>query len=854
LAFLSAASIAALTNPTVAQIHPPAPGVKMPPSYYEELRKDRNAFQFKYAWLDKTRRIRETRERYITNHGFYKRDMLSHAQLRRMSVNGTMRVPVMCGKFSNTPSDPYPVSTLQTELFDGPFSPYTLTAFYQEISYGDLTVQGDVYGWTQMPNPDVYYEGGCNATCAQAPLEEFLIACLEDNDPNVDFGQYDSDGPDGIPNSGDDDGFVDFAAFVQPEEGGECGTTNIWSHRWTMTASGTGPWTSNDPSANGGYIQVEDYVIQPAYNCTLSGGGVIPIGVFCHEFGHTFGIPDLYDTDSSSEGLGEWCLMSSGNYNASESPSHMSIWTKNELGWTDLEVVSSKKVPYVINNIEFNNLGYRLDVPDERWRRSTDCPIAGSYSMSCGLTDLEGANRTWLHAGGYGNGWDEQMSRTFHYNGGSNPVTLQFDAKWDSEPSYDFTYVKIDVNGTVNTVATFNGPSPIASHQTIDLTPYLSGSGATDYDIIFHFKSDQLLSDAYGFPTVCSPFVVDNIALTGGGENYSTGFETREDGWWVHMSPPPEYFLVENRKPLGSDAYVHGGGGLAIYHVESSVLRTGQDAQTGGPTNTMPAGLILEQADGLNEMGAAGNRGDAGDPYPGDTGNTLFDNTTLPNSIGYNGHPNIVTVELISGNGDPMTANMSGGYPLPGIAAYSPFVGSSGSQIAMTIDGGVWVHGVTVDLVGPPTIAAQSVDWLGKDRIVAHFDLTGAPGGVYDLVVTNPVNGCTISVNAFAIDQPTAVEPKAPTEFALRQNYPNPCNPLTTISFDVSEKGYSTLAIYDVAGRLVRTLVDGELAPKSYAATWDGTDNGGRAVASGVYFYKLVAGDFQDVRKLTLLK
>jgi flagellar hook assembly protein FlgD len=70
----------------------------------------------------------------------------------------------------------------------------------------------------------------------------------------------------------------------------------------------------------------------------------------------------------------------------------------------------------------------------------------------------------------------------------------------------------------------------------------------------------------------------------------------------------------------------------------------------------------------------------------------------------------------------------------------------------------------------------------------------------------------------------------------------------------VSEKAHSTLAIYDVAGRMVRTLVDRELAPNSYTMSWDGRDERGQTVASGVYFYKLNAGSFQDVRKLTLLK
>jgi hypothetical protein len=90
----------------------------------------------------------------------------------------------------------------------------------------------------------------------------------------------------------------------------------------------------------------------------------------------------------------------------------------------------------------------------------------------------------------------------------------------------------------------------------------------------------------------------------------------------------------------------------------------------------------------------------------------------------------------------------------------------------------------------------------------------------------------------------------------LSQNYPNPFNPSTKIRFHVKDKGLVTLKIYDVAGRLVETLMDAELVPKSegYTVTWDGTGRNGNRVASGVYFYRLTAKGFEKTRKLVLLK
>ena len=91
-------------------------------------------------------------------------------------------------------------------------------------------------------------------------------------------------------------------------------------------------------------------------------------------------------------------------------------------------------------------------------------------------------------------------------------------------------------------------------------------------------------------------------------------------------------------------------------------------------------------------------------------------------------------------------------------------------------------------------------------------------------------------------------------QFALSPNYPNPFNPTTVIPFELAERVHTRIRIYDLRGHLVRTLVDDVLDARVHEATWDGRNDAGAAVSSGVYFYKLIAGSFQDVRKLTLLK
>jgi hypothetical protein len=88
----------------------------------------------------------------------------------------------------------------------------------------------------------------------------------------------------------------------------------------------------------------------------------------------------------------------------------------------------------------------------------------------------------------------------------------------------------------------------------------------------------------------------------------------------------------------------------------------------------------------------------------------------------------------------------------------------------------------------------------------------------------------------------------------LGQNHPNPFNPQTAISFSLAQRGAMTLAVYDVAGRRVRTLLDEIRAAGAHTVTWDGRNDAGQRVASGVYFCKLVTGDFAQTRKMVLLK
>ncbi len=101
-------------------------------------------------------------------------------------------------------------------------------------------------------------------------------------------------------------------------------------------------------------------------------------------------------------------------------------------------------------------------------------------------------------------------------------------------------------------------------------------------------------------------------------------------------------------------------------------------------------------------------------------------------------------------------------------------------------------------------------------------------------------------------NSPTGAGPLAINR--LSQNYPNPFNPQTTIAFSLRARGSVTLTVYNVAGQRVRTLSNESLAAGAHTRVWDGLNDAGQPVSSGVYFYKLVAKDFTQTRKMVLLK
>jgi M6 family metalloprotease-like protein len=952
----------ALAGPAFA-VMPPRDGGALPASYFEVKAKNPRAFTHQRAWVKKAQRLRAAREAVPAL-----REGALAPLLQELAVGGTLRVPVLPGYFANEGSAPSSTSILQNQLFDNNATG-TVTQYYDEVSYGQLTVDGDVQGWIHVSRNDTYYEGSSNGTNPlDARLGEFMFEILGSHDTGVDFSVYDNDGPDNVPNSGDDDGFVDVVVFVHSQPGGECGGAagnNIASHSWLYSAwpnSNDAPYQTNDPAAGGGFIQIDEYAVAPAGNCgavpPYTAGEIIDIGVYCHELGHALGLPDLYDIDGGGHGIGHWGIMGTGPWNTPERPAHPEAWTRQEMGWLTPTDIGWQATAVTIPHVEQNAVVYRLPFSDDCFRRSTSCVIAGSYSLFCGLTAAEASARGWGSPGpGYGPNWYETIERDFSY-AGSGAVTFQYQYDYDLENNYDFAFALIEVNGVETPLATYTGA--VSGTANIDLTTHLaplSGAGGT-YTLKFRVVSDLSFDNADGYDaSVCGALSVDNVSVNGGGESYATGFETSVEGWHQDPAENPvsEYWLVENRRAVGFDQNLPGEG-LLVWHVDDQILHAPFLLNNGTGGNVR--GLVLEEAEGVFDLnGGLPNFGEPADVFPGSTNNTSFTSATSPNSNDNTARPTRIEITAISPAAPTMGATMRAGDRAPQAASISPTAIDNDQPAAeVTVGGGRIRHGATFrfvysgtaaaapgEVVDPTDIVATSLEWVDEATLRGTVNVYLKSPGLWHLVVANP-DGQTVTLdNALTVNsilaaklvsadidvidgavrlryllrdrepgetvrlyrsaqpdegfvsivddlQPVgdeeyvhvdesvvpghtyyyllesrldggetrelhrgvAVVPAA--ELVLEQNHPNPFNPRTSIRFYLPARTPLDLAVFDVRGALVKRLASGNFDLGPHVVEWDGTDAEGRAVASGVYVYRLLTDAGPSSRKMLLLK
>jgi M6 family metalloprotease-like protein len=357
-------------------------GTRPPDAYYQEMARNPNAFRFmrgRAARMREAATLRAVR-RATAPGGPAGAGSGGPAGVglgpRDEPVVGDIHVPVVLGLFSDSPPTP-PVSRAQVQT--GYFGPQagTVSDFYAEVSNDSIQLIGDVLDWVSSSMTQAQAtEGISGLGCCGIGN---YIRTLLDQLPAIDWGAFDSDGPDGVPNSGDDDGYVDALAVIHPTAGAECsGQPNpggrIWSHKWTLSdASSGGAYVTNTQRFGfpGQSILIEDYFVQGAVDCSST--QLNEIGVITHELGHAFGLPDLYDTrqfGTPHDGAGFWDLMASGTWGCSgsspQSPCHMGAWSKAMLGWVTVDTLppDTDLGTLTLPPVETSGLVYRVDAGD----------------------------------------------------------------------------------------------------------------------------------------------------------------------------------------------------------------------------------------------------------------------------------------------------------------------------------------------------------------------------------------------------------------------------------------------------------------------------------------------------------
>lgn len=253
------------------------------------------------------------------------------------AVTGTVDVPVLMVNFSdrNTTTSR---NDFDQFLFQDPAG---LTAYYQEVSYQNLTLSGGINGvidWVKLPNTHQFY-GKNNSAGYDSNIGLMIENAIDIADANVDFSLYADI---------NQDCQVDLISIIYQGNGEHqaVGTDDdIWAHKYSMY------WLATEGDGDGVYLTDDQCIADPTQKVSINDYFVAPelsnagtranVGTFAHEFGHVFGLPDLYDTGGSNSGqtagAGDWSLMASGSKTGptrdGESPAHLSAWGKYTLGW-----------------------------------------------------------------------------------------------------------------------------------------------------------------------------------------------------------------------------------------------------------------------------------------------------------------------------------------------------------------------------------------------------------------------------------------------------------------------------------------------------------------------------------------
>ena len=753
---------------------------------------------------------------------------LSHnSEIRRQGVDAPARNPVTGGRHRASLDEDFKLIAILVDFSDQPFlttagyfdtllfgnASGSLKHYYTEVSYGNLTLitlnRPGLLGWKRAPQTYNYYVNGVNGFGvypynAQRLAEDAVLAV----DSEVNFANYDNDG----------DGFVEGLFIIHSGPGAESsGSDNdIWSHAWSLHS----PLSVDN-------VTIVHYSMEPEY---YNQNGDMTCGVFAHEMGHAvFGLPDLYDTDYNSRGLGVWSLMASGSWNGNwgESPAHPDAYCRTLMGFANPTVITANLSNVAIAGVETSPVIYRL------WTNGT----AGSQYFLVENRRQTGYDSYLPRSGlliyhidesAYGN--DNQWYPGYTTNGHYEAALEQADGLWALErDSSDgdggdpfpgdsnktaFSYNSIPNSRNYHNGRTFVGIRNISASSNTAYADFAVRPGIGN-SILAQLSDTVAAADEL----VAVNVIVDSVTV-----HNITNVQLRVD--------------CDTAVVCFAAPYYDATGSLI--------------PQTWTISQTHSAGSLVISASGTPALTGAG---------------TLLRLTlhVLPDIAEGSMSP-LAFREFIVNQGTPPvdTANGSLTVGTPRIVFQPTFLDFGnvlvGTELARLLiirnmgNATLIVHtitppaGFTTDVVGPLVLTEYTYARIRvaftPDSVRAYQDsLT---------VLSNAVEGparIPLTGNGIASVSTESAGAARPAKLALHHNYPNPFNASTVIAFDLPATGCATLRIVDVLGREVAVPVRGLMQAGTHRIVFDGGN-----LSAGIYFAQLTSGNDVETIKFMLLK
>ncbi len=730
--------------------------------------------------------------------------------------------------------------------------------YYHEASYNEFHLLAGAgqspsqIGWTLMPHTYDYYVNG-NYGFGSYPrnAQGLVVELVQAVNPIVDFSRYDNDA----------DGDVDGLMVVHTGPGAEyTGSVNdIWSHAWSVPAQ----------YVDGVYVR--GYSMEPEY---WSRSGDMTCGVYCHEFGHQLGLPDLYDYDYDSQGVGRFSLMAGGSWNGTlgSRPSHLDAWCKTQVGFAIQTVLSTDATGIATPHSEFTPTIYRV------WRGGVGTGYQyflienrGPYGYDIGLQGIEGLF-IWHIEEASGNN-DNQWYPGYTDHGHYLVALEQADGDWDLEHNrsgdWGDPYPGTTNNRTFSSISVPNSRD-YAFEPTDVLVNNISEPGSV---MIFDLSLQP------------QPFL--DVVEPNGGEVWAIALEASVSLERYALTGPAVISLSRNGGGIWTEIFTLAGSdttwtvtGPATTQALLKAEVYGDDTLSDVSDNTFIIGDVVLTILTPNE----GDTVLTGQPY-----------RITWESYGYSGDVSLfLNRDYPGGEWDTLTANIpnNGSRQVriprpPSDACRIKIVCDENPEIYDESDGNFTLVEPSIHMLAPnggeefqegDTVTVQWTSQnLGSDAQVKMSISRNGVAGPWEVIFTTTWNDgeqawlasgaasehCRIRVESrydsltsdisdadFTIEGESGGDRSSqlPFEFGIVSVFPNPFNSVAEIRFTLDRPGLAIVTIFDLLGREVKRIETWADAPGYYQVSWQAD------VASGLYFAELRQGERRDLAKMAFLK